>query len=132
MKNIRDSEESLLPLYNTIIDEIPQGGAIKFFIRENKLIRKNLDSFVHNISNIVMYDSGNEVNLVKLFESYHSFKDLLDLSEALVLVTPHQQFLDINLEELRESKVRVIIDGRNCLNKEEIQKMGIAYRGIGR
>ena len=78
MLNIRDEEEFLLPLYKSEIKKIPRGGALKFFIREHKLIKKNLDSMVRHISNIILNDSGNAVNLVKLFEGYHTFKDLLD------------------------------------------------------
>jgi len=61
-----------------------------------------------------------------------TFKALLEKSEALVLVTSHRQFLDAYLEALKNSRVKIMIDGRNCLDKEKIQQLGIAYRGIGR
>ena len=61
-----------------------------------------------------------------------SLKELFNKSEALVLVTSHKEFTDSYLDGLKDSHVKVVIDGRNCLNKQEIQHLGIAYRGIGR
>jgi len=34
--------------------------------------------------------------------------------------------------KLKNSKVKVIVDGRNCLDKEKIKSLGIIYKGIGR
>jgi hypothetical protein len=121
MQNIQDTEDLLIPLYQSFINEIPQGGAIKFFVRENKLVRKNLDSFVHNISNVVLYDTGNEVNLVKLFESYHSFKDLLDHHDARKRV-----FLFKLLDEKVDSRNRESVLGKINYNYTAlINKIGL-------
>ncbi len=54
MQNILNSEDFLLPLYQSEIKRISQGGAIKFFLREHKLIKKKLNSMIRNISNIVL------------------------------------------------------------------------------
>lgn len=70
--------------------------------------------------------------LVTEKSTVNSFEELIERSEVLVLVTPHRQFRDMNLEGLKNSNVKVIIDGRNCLNKEKVRQLGIAYRGIGR
>jgi hypothetical protein len=78
LQNIRDEDEILLPIYQSNITEVPEGGALKFFYREHKLIKKKLNSLIQNMSNIVLNESGDSVNLVELFEEYHSFKDLLD------------------------------------------------------
>jgi hypothetical protein len=32
----------------------------------------------------------------------------------------------------RNDDIKVVIDGKNCLNKEEIERNGIIYKGIGR
>jgi nucleotide sugar dehydrogenase len=61
-----------------------------------------------------------------------SLEALIEKSEALILVTSHRQFLNMRLEKLKDSPVKILIDGRNCLDKEKIQQLGIAYRGIGR
>ena len=61
-----------------------------------------------------------------------TFEALIEKSEALILATSHRQFINMRLEKLKESPVKILIDGRNCLDKERIQQLGIAYRGIGR
>ena len=61
-----------------------------------------------------------------------SLDELLEKSEALVLVTPHREFVNMNLDKLKDNKIKVVIDGRNCLDKGKIQKLGVTYRGIGR
>ena len=52
--------------------------------------------------------------------------------EAIVIATSHREIRERLEELLKKSKVKVIIDGRNCLDKEAIIKMGIVYKGIGR
>jgi len=34
--------------------------------------------------------------------------------------------------KLKENNIKIVIDGRNCLDKEKIKSLGIAYHGIGR
>ncbi|MBI4451990.1 nucleotide sugar dehydrogenase [Candidatus Woesearchaeota archaeon] len=58
--------------------------------------------------------------------------ELLNKSDYLVLVTDHKEFKSMDLEKLKKHKILVVIDGRNCLDKEKIKSMGIAYHGIGR
>jgi UDP-N-acetyl-D-glucosamine dehydrogenase len=61
-----------------------------------------------------------------------SLDELLDKSEALILTTPHQEFVNMDLGKLKDNGIKIVIDGRNCLDKEKIEKLGIIYRGIGR
>jgi nucleotide sugar dehydrogenase len=61
-----------------------------------------------------------------------SLDELLQKSEALILVTPHQEFVNMDLGKLIDHKIKIVIDGRNCLDKDKIQKLGVIYRGIGR
>jgi|GEM_PF-535596 len=71
-------EQWLIPLYQSRIAEVPKGGAVKYFMREHALIRKNLQSFLQRINHTLSDSNSEEANLVSLFEEYHSFKDLLD------------------------------------------------------
>lgn len=59
-------------------------------------------------------------------------EELLEKSEAVVIATNHKEFVDFPLEKFKGKKVKIIIDGMNCLNKEKIKKLGIIYKGIGR
>lgn len=58
-----------------------------------------------------------------------SLKQAVKNTTCIVIATAHSEFLK-DPSIFKESKI--IIDGRNCLNKEEIKKMNILYRGIGR
>jgi len=48
------------------------------------------------------------------------------------LVTDHKEFKSIEPETFKKHGVKVIIDGKNCLDKDAIKKLGIIYKGIGR
>ncbi|AFY79790.1 UDP-glucose dehydrogenase family protein [Oscillatoria acuminata] len=58
---------------------------------------------------------------------------LADGCDALVLVTDWQQFLSLNYEKMAKLMNHpVMIDGRNFLDREMLQKAGFRYVGIGR
>ncbi len=53
--------------------------------------------------------------------------DILEHCVGVVLATDHDHFLEID----DWKSVEVIIDGRNCLNKDKILNSNIVYQGIG-
>ena len=61
-----------------------------------------------------------------------SLQELLNNADYLVLVTNHKEFKEMELNLLKENNIKIVIDGRNCLDKEQIIKLGIKYKGIGR
>jgi len=52
--------------------------------------------------------------------------------DCIIIATDHNEFRNITAQQLRAHNVSVVIDGRNCLDKEELIAAGIIYRGIGR
>ena len=56
--------------------------------------------------------------------------EFLQKCEYILLATNHLEFKSI--ENLDLQNVKVIIDGRNFLDKERIIKKGVIYKGIGR
>jgi UDP-N-acetyl-D-mannosaminuronate dehydrogenase len=56
----------------------------------------------------------------------------LEKSEAILLATNHEEFVQIPVEKFVQNNIKVVTDGKNCLNKAELQKHGIIYKGIGR
>lgn len=52
---------------------------------------------------------------------------ILTECEAVIVATSHKEFLEI--EDWKN--VKLIVDGRNCLDKEKIKAKGIMYKGIG-
>lgn len=70
---------------------------------------------------------------VKKRSSVKTLEALLKKSQALVLVTDHREFKDVLTPDLlKKHGIKVIIDGKNCLNKAAFSKSGIIYKGIGR
>jgi nucleotide sugar dehydrogenase len=61
-----------------------------------------------------------------------TLEEILEKSQALVLVTDHKEFKEIDPETFKRHGIKVIIDGKNCLDKNAIRKLGIIYKGIGR
>jgi len=61
-----------------------------------------------------------------------NLEELLEKSQAVVVAADHDEFRKISAETLKEQGIRVIIDGKNCLDKEKILELGIIYKGIGR
>jgi nucleotide sugar dehydrogenase len=77
--------------------------------------------------------------VIEIFDPYFpelstcsSLEELMSKSFAILLATDHDEFRGINQEMLIKNDIKIVIDGKNCLNKEEIQKAGIYYKGIGR
>ncbi|MDH3635806.1 MAG: nucleotide sugar dehydrogenase [Gammaproteobacteria bacterium] len=78
--------------------------------------------------------------ILNIFDSWvtsentvQSLDDCIDQAKAIVIVTEHSEVIE-KLTNLDFSKVsaEIIVDGRNCLDGEEIKSQNVLYRGIGR
>jgi nucleotide sugar dehydrogenase len=70
---------------------------------------------------------------VKELSNVSTLKEAVKDVKAIVICTAHDEFKRINIKRLlSKSKVKVVIDGRNIWNAEEVNKLGIIYKGIGR
>jgi nucleotide sugar dehydrogenase len=58
--------------------------------------------------------------------------ELFTICRNIILTTAHKEFKEISLEDMASAGVMNIIDGRNCLNKEKAQQLGVYYKGVGR
>ena len=101
--------------YKADVDDVRESPAIKII----ELLEK------HH-AKVLTYDP-----FIKEKSTEKSLADILKKSEALILVTNHSPFLKIKPNVFKKNKIRAIIDGKNCLDKEGIQKLGILYKGIG-
>lgn len=63
---------------------------------------------------------------------FNNLSEAVDGAKAVVIGTAHQEFINNLSNILDKSKVKIIIDGKNCLDKNEIIKKGLVYKGIGR
>ena len=79
---------------------------------------------------VVLHDS-----LVRDFE-FPFTKDLdkaLDGADAVILLTKHNEYKNINLDELATKLATpILIDGRNMFREEDAIKAGLTYRGVGK
>jgi UDP-N-acetyl-D-mannosaminuronate dehydrogenase len=77
---------------------------------------------------LYVYDSWYEnENTVETLES------ALSESKAVLIVTEHSDIVDqLKSYNFDNSAIEVIVDGRNCLGAEVIDKWRVLYRGIGR
>src|SRR3989344_3053501 len=93
------------------------------------------ESPAHEVLNLLK-TKGADVHVydphVKTGSNVIDLDELLNKSDYIILVTDHKEFREMDLEKLRKNKIRVFIDGRNCLDKEKIKSIGILYHGIGR
>jgi nucleotide sugar dehydrogenase len=61
-----------------------------------------------------------------------SLDEILEKCDAIVIATNHNVISKISLEEFSSKNVKVIIDGKNCLNPSFIDNGKVLYKGIGR
>jgi len=64
--------------------------------------------------------------------SLPSLEAILEKVDALIIATDHKEFKEIDSKLFQQNNIKVIIDGKNCLDKDAIKKLGIIYKGIGR
>jgi len=69
---------------------------------------------------------------IKEKSSVKTLEALLKKSDAVILVTNHREFEVLTGEMLKKFGVKVVIDGKNFLDKDGIIKSGVIYKGIGR
>jgi len=75
--------------------------------------------------------------IVKAYDPFvktdtESLENALKDSVGVILATAHTEFVEKLPKLLSKTKIKVIVDGRNCLNKKIINKYKIIYKGIGR
>lgn len=61
----------------------------------------------------------------------HNLKKVVKEATAILIATAHQEIIEKIIALLPNSSVKLLIDGRNCLDKKSIKKLGIDYHGIG-
>src|SRR3989344_1784110 len=116
-KDLRGAKVGLLGLaYKANVDDIRESPAFEII---NVLKTKSTDVFV--------FDPH-----VRKGSNVKDLDELLNKSDYLILVTDHSEFKNMDLNLLKKNKILILIDGRNCLDKEKIKSMGILYHGIGR
>lgn len=61
-----------------------------------------------------------------------SLDEALDGVDAALIATDHTEFKSLTPQVFERHGVPIVVDGRNCLDKEAFEDSDILYRGIGR
>jgi UDP-N-acetyl-D-mannosaminuronic acid dehydrogenase len=73
---------------------------------------------------------------VQDFPEAELFKDLGDTakgSDCLAIVTKHHEYHSLDLKKIRSlMRTPITVDGRNVFKKEDAEKAGFLYQGIGK
>lgn len=116
-KNINGTKVGVLGLaYKGNVDDIRESPAFEI-----------IESLKQKGAEVIVFDP-----YLKDKSHVNDIDELLQKAEVLFLVTEHNEFKDLDLNKLKNSSVKVIIDGKNCLDKNAIMDLGIIYRGVGR
>ena len=102
--------------YKANVDDLRESPAIKIISELKKKKTK-----------IIRYDP-----FIKSMSDVADLKTFLKKCTAIILVTNHSEFAELDPKEFKKNGVKAIVDGMNCLDKNKIKKLGIKYRGIGR
>ncbi len=120
-KNLKESKISVLGLaYLANSDDTRNAPAIPI-----------IEKLKENEVNVVVHDS-----YVKKYEDVNivdSIDEALKGSDCLVLVTAHDEYKKLNLKKIKKlMRTPIIVDGRNLFSKEECEKEGFVYKGVGK
>lgn len=116
-KKLENAKVGVLGLaYKSNVDDTRESPSLKIIeiLNERKANVSFFDPYVKKQSNV------------------KDLNELLEKSDYIVLVTDHKEFREMDLNKLKENNIKIVIDGRNCIDKEKIKDLGILYHGIGR
>ncbi|MBI2523102.1 nucleotide sugar dehydrogenase [Candidatus Woesearchaeota archaeon] len=116
-KKIENAKVGVLGLaYKANVDDVRESPALKI-----------IDILKSMKADIFVFDP-----YVKKQSNVKDLNELLEKSDYLILATDHNEFRNMDLSKLKENDIKIVIDGRNRLDKEKIKNMGILYHGVGR
>ncbi|OIO41816.1 UDP-N-acetyl-D-glucosamine dehydrogenase [Candidatus Pacearchaeota archaeon CG_4_9_14_3_um_filter_31_7] len=64
-------------------------------------------------------------------EKVETLDEFLSKAQYIIVASPHKEFLQIPANKFKDAGIKIIIDGKNKLAREDFKKEGIVYRGIG-
>jgi UDP-N-acetyl-D-glucosamine dehydrogenase len=80
------------------------------------------------LARITVYDSWYRIE-----NNVESLELALKNVKAVIIITDHNDIVKALSEmNLQATNIEVIIDGRNCLDSEQISRQGVSYHGVGR
>jgi len=84
----------------------------------------------------LLQEKGVEVKIYDPFvlkkSNTKSVEDVLEGSVGAIIATSHKVFCNLTAETLEQSGIKVLVDGKNCLERSLVENVGVTYVGIGR
>jgi len=72
---------------------------------------------------------------IKKYQTYPITNNLTEAirdRDAVILVTKHQEYYDLTLDQLKKTlNTPIIIDGRNVYDRHQALEKGFTFRGVG-
>lgn len=97
---------------------------------------KVIKHLVSEGAQVTAYDPQAMENARKVLPEINYAKDVngaIDGADVLVIVTEWPQFVELDWQSVKKRMRRaIIVDGRNCINKQAVTALGFKYIGIGR
>lgn len=115
-KKLNNTKIGLLGIsYKANIADLRESPSLEIIkiLKKKKVNFTQFDPYVPQLSNV------------------KSLEELLQKSEALLVATNHDIFKKIPVELFKKHGIKVIIDGKNCLDKALLEKNAIIHKGIG-
>lgn len=114
-KSVKDTKIAILGLsYKANVGDLRESPAFEII----KILKKDFEA------DLMVYDPYFPEQ-----STYKNLKQVLKKSQAVLIATSHEEFIETDY--LKYNNIKVIVDGRNCLDKEKYYKK-IVYTGIGR
>jgi len=84
-------------------------------------------------SNIKIYDPFYKLEKIYNITCEDNFEDILSSIDAIVIVTAHDEFKNIQLEKLSSKmKNNILVDARGIFDQGSAKDAGLIFRGLGR
>lgn len=106
------------------VRESPAIDIIRILLDHGAKVRAHDPLAMENAKNVVQSEN---------VEFCSDIYELVDGLDALILATEWPDYEKIDFTRLsRLMRNRIILDGRNMFDKEELERLGFLYRGVGR
>ncbi len=119
--------EVKMPLNGTVIGVLGLSYKANVSDLRESPVKEIVKLLKENKANVVVFDP-----YVLEKSTVKNINELFKKADAILLATDHNEFKKISADDLKKNKIKVVIDGKNCLDKEAIKKARIIYKGIGR
>lgn len=137
-KPLRGSKVTVLGLsYKPNVGDLRESPALDIvnILRDNGADVAVFDPYVEHPDGLKTSHTDQYAGVIKTLTHDNAKERLLSAiaaADAIVIATSHKLFAALSTDNLKALGVRIIVDGRNFMDKASIEAAGLTYKGIGR